>query len=70
MILENCESSCGLQLLIIKGKQVGFSLLDLIEHFFTELFSGLDLLPFFFIDGVVLNLYFILQFLLKHRNLS
>ena len=70
MVLKNCQSCCGLQLLIIQGKQVGLSLLDLVKHFFTKLFSGLDLLSFFFIDGVVLNFDFVLQLLLEHSDLS
>ena len=70
MILEDGQSCCRLQLLIVEGKQVRLSLLNLVKHFFTKLFSGLDLLSFFFIDGVVLNLDFILQLLLKHSNLS
>lgn len=52
MVLKNGKSSCGLELLIVKRKEIGLCFLDLVEHLFPEFLSSLDLFPFFLVDLV------------------
>jgi len=52
VILENRQSRCSLQLFIVESEEIGFGLLDFIEHVFPELFCGLNLFPFFLIDVI------------------
>jgi hypothetical protein len=50
LVLQNRQGCCGLQLFVVKGKQVGLSFFDLTKHFFSQVFSYLDLLSFAVVD--------------------
>jgi len=50
MILQNSQTSCGLQLLIIKSEKVSFCFLDFIKHVFSQFLGSLDLFPFLLVD--------------------
>ena len=50
MILKNRKSCRRLQLFIVKCQQVRLGLLDLVEHVFSKLLSGLNLFALFLID--------------------
>ena len=49
MILEDSQSRCCLELLIIESQKIRLGLLDRLEHFLSELLSFFDSISFLFI---------------------
>ena len=69
MILQNGQSSRGLQLLIVHGQQVSLGLLDVEEHLFAKLLRLLDPLQFFLLDLVQPERLLISKLTLESLNL-
>ena len=52
VVLQNSQASGRLQLLVVKSKQVGFGLLDLVKHVLPQFLCRLDLLALLLIHLV------------------
>jgi hypothetical protein len=52
MVLEDCESSCGLQLFVIECEEIRLSFFNFVKHVLPEFLCHLNLLSFLLIHFI------------------